>query len=147
MEGNDIAPFITSKVACMFEGLIANIPDPDEDRGLFRRKKRVLTIEEEARRWKANELPLKSLIHLTTKLEVGVEVYTYLSDDYHEPIEHWLSRKGAVANVYHYDDILHLAEDFKFNRDIRTFYTPIEKDAFILGVRATVVQPDKTWGI
>jgi hypothetical protein len=147
VQGNDIAPFITSKVACMFEGLIANVPAPEEDKGLFKRKKKLLTIEEEVRRWKANELPLKSLIHLTTKLEVGVEVYTYFSYEYHDAIEYWLSRKGAIANVYHYEDVLDLAEDFKYNRDVRTFYTPIEKDAFILGIRATVVQSDKTWGI
>lgn len=147
MEGNDIAPFLTRKVACMFEGLIATIPDQEEDRSLFRRKRRVLTIDDEVRRWRVNELPLKSLIHLTTKLEVGVEVYSYLSSDYTDAIEHWLSRKGAVANVYHYENLAILAEDFKYNRDVRTLYTPHEQDAFVLGLRATVAHADKTWGI
>lgn len=146
MEKNDIAPFITHKVACMFEGLIVDIPDFDDDKGLFRRRKRPVTIEDEVRRWRTNELPLKSLIHLTTKLEVGVEVYTYLDSEYHDAIEHWIARKGAVANVFHYYDVLDLAEDFKYNRDVRVVYTPSEKDALVLGVRATVAQPDKTWG-
>jgi len=145
MEGNDIAPFMTSKVACMFEGLLVTIPDKQPNRSVFR-KQRPLTPEEEVRRWKANELPLKSLIHLTTKLDVGVEVYTYLDYEYHDAIEHWIARKGAVANVYHYESIVDLAEDFKYNRDVRALYTPVEKDAFILGPRSTVVQPDKTWG-
>jgi hypothetical protein len=145
MQNNDIGPFITNKIACMFEGLIITIPD-EEDRGLFRRKRPPRTAEEEVRRWKVNELPLKSLIHLTTKLEVGVEVYTYLDYEYVDHIERWISRKGAVATVYHYEGVDDLAEDFKYNRDIRVLYTPNEDDAALLGIRATVVQPDKTWG-
>jgi hypothetical protein len=146
MEGNDIAPFITSKIACMFENLLVSIPENDEQRGLFKRKRPPLTIEEEVRRWRANELPLKSLIHITTRLEIGVEVYTYLDYRYHDAIEHWIARKGAIVNVFHYESVLDLAEDFKYNRDVRTLYTPFEKDAMILGLRATVVQSDKTWG-
>jgi hypothetical protein len=146
MEGNDIAPFITSKVACMLENLLVTIPSNDEQRGLFKRKRPPLTIEDEVKRWRANELPIKSLIHITTRLEIGVEVYTYLDHRYHDSIEHWLARKGASVNVFHYENVLDLAEDFKYNRDVRTLYTPFEKDALILGLRATVAQPDKTWG-
>lgn len=148
MQGNDIGPFTTSKIACMFEGLLATLPTEEQRRGFLRRRSgKPLTIEDEVRRWRANDLPLKSLLHLTNRLEVGVEVYTFMDYDYVEHIEHWLARKGANVVVYNYLDIEELAEDFKYNRDVRIFYTPNEEDAAIIGVRATVAQSDKTWGI
>lgn len=148
MQGNDIGPFTTSKIACMFEGLIATIPTEEQRRKFLRlRPGKPVTLEDEVRRWKANDLPLKSLLHLTNRLEVSVEVYTYLDYDYVEHIEHWLARKGANVIVYNWLNAEELAEDFKYNRDVRVLYTPHEDDAAIIGIRATVAHPDQTWGI
>ena len=92
MEGNDLGETVHQHIACHFEGLLMiPQPEPEPEEGTTRRfwqKKPkdefepIVTDKEfiarEMRRWKANELPLKSVIHLTRKLGIGVEVYTYM---------------------------------------------------------------------
>ncbi len=160
MEGNDLGVTTHQHVACHFEGLLmlpqAQPEETPEVRRFWQRKKEEKIepiaadddfVQREMRRWKVNELPLKSIIHLTQKLGIGVEVYTYMDYSWHEVIEHWLARKGATCQVYHYDDIAHLAEDLRYNRDIHTYFTPYEADAQIIGWhRATVVNPLSTFG-
>jgi hypothetical protein len=156
MEGNDIGLTVHRHVACMFEGLVINVlPAPEEKRSfsLFKRSGAVeLPSEEEyvkaeMRRWKVNEMPLKSLIHMTTKLGISCEVYSFMDPMFREPIEHWLARKGADCTVWCYEDLSDLREDFKYNRDVHTFFTPNQEVAASLGMRATVVNPDGTFGI
>lgn len=163
MEGNDLGETVHQHIACHFEGLLMMPqPEPEPEEGavarrFWQRKTKedefapVVSDKEfiarEMRRWKVNEMPLKSVIHLSRKLMIGVEVYTYMDPAWHETIEHWLARKGAVVQVYHYDDVVHLAEDLKLNRDVHTYFTPYEEDAKIIGWhRATVVNPLKTFG-
>ncbi len=152
MEGNDIGITIHEHIACMFEGLIMTPQEEpvEKQRRLFKRKELELDEDEYVtrtiRRWRVNEMPMKSLIHLTTKLGVGVEVYTFMDHVFVPHIEHWLARKGAVANVYPYENVFDLRDDFKYNRDVRVLFTPDEDDAAILGIRATVAHPDTTFG-
>jgi hypothetical protein len=136
----------------MFEGLLMHrLEVDDKPRGFFRKKQEELTEEEyiarEVRLWKANELPLKSVIHMVTKLGIGVEVYTYLDPILVPSVESWLARKGADVQVWSYFDINEMYDDFKYNRDVHTFFTTSEDDARRLGIRATVVLPDGTFGI
>lgn len=149
MEGNDIAPYLTSTVAVMFEGL-AFTDSPlviPEKRKLWQRKKDVdLVVRSTVRKWKARDLPLKSLLHMIDRLAIKVDVYTYYDVDYVEEIEHWLARKGASVQVFSYEDLEALRDDFKYNRDVRQLFTPFEDDAAVLGPRATVMDLDKTWG-
>lgn len=164
MQGNDIAFTAHQHIACHFEGLLMTPqpePEPEvseERRRWWQRKKEDPKFEpileddnfvrREMRRWKANEMPLKSVIHMTQQLGLGVEVYTYMDVAWNEAIEHWLARKGAVVQVHHYDDVQHLVEELRFNRDIHTYFTPYESDAAIIGWhRATVVNPLGTFGI
>ncbi len=158
MEKNDIAPFYTNTIACWFEGLLMTPrfePEKEKKRKLFSFRKeeedQPLTeeryIQAAVRSWQPNELPLKSVIHLTNQLSIGVDVYTYLDPIFHEAIEGWLARKGAHVNVYHYDDVDHLWSDLKYNRDVHTLFTPYEEDARKIGWhRVTVVNPDGTFG-
>ena len=142
MENNDIAADTVLTLGCMFEGLLVTIPEEeDEKRGLFSRRKAKPT-----RRWQVNDMPMKALIHLTTKLEVRVEVYTYLGDEFLEDIEAFLARRGAVCTVHPAYDYMDLAEILKFDRDIHQFYTTSEHDAQYFGMRSTVVLPTQTWG-
>ena len=150
MEGNDIAPTVHRRIACWFEGLLVDEPAPIEESkgGLFRRKQ-VLTDEEYhkhvIKRWRAHEMPVKSVGHLVNQLGIGVDVYTYM-EDFREDIEHWLARKGISVVVYSFYDIEELVDDFKYNRDVHTLFTPYQEDAFRLGPRATVVNSDGTFG-
>ena len=78
---------------------------------------------------------------------LGVEVYTYYDESMVPVIESWLSRKGIDTTVYAYRSVRELLDDFKYNRDVHTLYTPYEDDAKIVGWhRATVVLPDGTFG-
>jgi hypothetical protein len=148
--GNDIATFTVGTVAVMFEGL-AYTMDPDEvdgERKFWHRKKSPdVVVETVVRKWKPREMPIKSLIHMIDQLHQRVEVYTYYDVDYLPHIEHWLARKGASVMAYSYEDLDALKDDFKFNRDVHTLYTPFEDDAAVLGLRCTVMELDKTWGI
>lgn len=151
MEGNDIGITVQKHLACMFEGLLCSIA-PDQE---IPKKSRIFgrepslpdkDMDKIVRSWVPNEMPIKSVIHLTKQLGIGVEVYTYYPEDFVEPIERWLGRKGISVNVHSYDDVMHLKEDFMYNRDVQVLFTPSERDAQILGIRATVVLPDKTFG-
>lgn len=151
MENNDIGVTLHQHFACMFEGLIVTIQDPEEAprKKWFQRDSHITDDKDIAaivRRWRPNDLPLKSLYHLVNQLRIGMEVYTYYHEDFVDPIERWLARKGINVNVYSYDDVYHLGEDFKYNRDVRVLYTASEHDAQILGIRTTVVSPEGTFG-
>lgn len=142
MQGNDIAADTVLTLGCMFEGLLVTIPEEEEEkRSLFSRRK-----AKPARRWEVNDMPMKALIHLTTKLQVRVEVYTYLAEDLREDVENFLARRGAVCTVIPAYDYMDLAEMIRFDRDIHQFYTTSEYEAQYIGMRATVVLPTQTWG-
>jgi hypothetical protein len=127
-----------------------NRQEEPQKRRFFRREKEMTDdewIKQEVRRWRVNEMPLKSVYHMVNQLDLGVEVYTYYEDDLVEQVEHWLARKGISVSVYAYPDFDTLRDDFKYNRDVHTLFTPYEDDAALLGFRATVVRPDGTFGI
>lgn len=149
MEDNDISPYITSTVAVMFEGIITLPSDASHGKKKFWQRPVEVdrTVDSVVRSWRVNELPLKSLIHMVNQLQMRVDVYTYYDSDYTEAIEHWLARKGVSVSVYSYEDLDGLRDDFKYNRDVHTLYTPFEEDAALLGPRATVMSSLGTWGL
>ena len=134
----------------MFEGLVYT-DDPEKvtpEKKWYQRSKSSDPVADTViRRWKPRELPLKSLLHLINQLGQHVDVYTYYDNTYTEEIEHWLFRKGASVTVYSYEDIDALKDDMKYNRDVHTLYTPFEDDAAVIGIRASVMKIDGTWGI
>lgn len=150
MEKGDIAPTTHKHIACWFEDLLITRQEEPQKRKLFRRDKELTDdewIKQEVRRWRVNELPLKSVYHMVNQLDLGVEVYTYYEEELVEQVEHWLARKGISVSVYAYYDFDTLRDDFKYNRDVHTLFTPYEDDAAVLGFRATVTKPDGTFGI
>ena len=150
MERGDIGPTIHKHIACWFEDLIIVRVEEPEKRRFFRREKELSEeewIKAEVRKWRPNEMPLKSVYHMVNQLGLGVEVYTYFEDELASAAEHWLARKGIAVSVYPYDGLEDLRDDFKFNRDVHTLFTPYESDAAVLGMRATVALPDGTFGI
>ena len=150
MEKGDIAPTTHKHIACWFEGLIVNVREVPEKRRLFRREREETEeewIKSQVRRWQTNEMPLKSVYHMVNQLDLGVEVYTYMDEALVPAIEHWLARKGISVSVYPYEDFDMLRDDFKYNRDVHTLFTPFEEDAAMIGFRATVALPDGTFGI
>lgn len=150
MEKGDIAPTVHKHIACWFEDLLMSRQEEPTKRRLFRRDKPVSDeewVQSEVRKWRVNEMPLKSVYHMVNQLDMGVEVYTYLEPELAEAAEHWLARKGISVTVYSYDDFESLRDDFKYNRDVHTLFTPYETEAALLGFRATVVLTDGTFGI
>jgi len=150
VQGNDIAPTTHKHIACWFEDLLMFVKDEPEKRRLFRKDKTLSEsewVQSEVRKWKVNDMPLKSVYHMVNQLDLGVEVYTYLEPELADAAEHWLARKGISVTVYPYEDIESLRDDFKYNRDVHTLFTPYEQDAAMLGIRATVVRSDGTFGI
>lgn len=150
MEKGDIAPTTHKHIACWFEGLIVNVREVPDKRRLFRREREETEeewIKSQIRRWETNEMPLKSVYHMVNQLDLGVEIYTYMDEALVPAIEHWLARKGISVSVYPYEDVGMLRDDFKYNRDVHTLFTPFEEDAAMIGFRATVALPDGTFGI
>ena len=150
MEKGDIAPTTHKHIACWFEDLLISRVEEPVKRRLFRREKEVTEdewVKQEVRKWRVNEMPLKSVYHMVNQLDLGVEVYTYMEPELAEAAEHWLARKGISVTVYPYDDLEMLRDDFKYNRDVHTLFTPYEDDAAMIGMRATVVKTDGTFGI
>lgn len=150
MEKGDIAPTTHKHIACWFEDLLITRQEEPAKRRFFSRDKPPSEeewVKREVRLWKINEMPLKSVYHMVNQLNLGVEVYTYFEDELVDAVEHWLARKGISVSVYAYMDFDTLRDDFKYNRDVHTLFTPYEDDAAMLGFRATVVRPDGTFGI
>lgn len=151
MEKGDIAPTVHKHIACWFEDLLViRNAQKETRRSFFRRgkdKDEEDWVRAEVRTWKVNEMPLKSVYHMVNQLDLGVEVYTYMEPELAEAAEHWLARKGISVTVYAYEDFEMLRDDFKYNRDVHTLFTPYEEDAARLGFRATAVRADGTFGI
>lgn len=155
MQGNDIgADQVRGHVAVMFEGLLMSADDTpvaQPKRKWLRKQDEELDddefIKRVVRRWKVNEFPMKSAIHIADQFKLGVDVYTFLDAEFVPHIENWLFRKGLSAIVFAYFDLDELREDFKYNRDVKTLYTASQEDAWTLGLRASVAQPDRTFGI
>ncbi len=139
MQGNDISLGIDAGQGVIFEGLLA-VP-PDKKYSIFKRNNEM--SEKYIRDWRPNELALKALIDTSDRLGVSTEVYTFLP--FAEEIESWLFRKGVSLPVYHYKNIEELAYDLRFKRSIRRIIVPTEEQASIIGMRATVVDPQKAW--
>jgi hypothetical protein len=128
----------------MFEGhIVKDIDTPEPERGFLKSLRRP---QPASRRWTINEMPMKALIHLTTKLATRVDVFTFKGEEHVDAIERFLSRRGAAVTVHPAYDIMDLAEIVKFDRDIHAFYTTSQEYAEYIGMRATVVSPDGPWG-
>lgn len=140
MQGNDISDYYSPGQGVVFEGLLAS----PQQRRLFKNPV-VSDWRKELRRWKPNELPLKALIDTSDRLGISSEVYTFLGDDAVEAIDDWLLRKGISVPIYNYSNVEELAYDLKFKRSLRTIYVPLTEQAFIIGLRAQVVDPKKAW--
>jgi hypothetical protein len=139
VQGNDIASFNYIGQGVMFEGLLASPPE----RRLFNRQNS--DWEKELRKWIPHELPLKALIDTSDRLGVDTEVYTLLGQDAVDAVERWLSRKGITVPVLAYDNIEELAYDLRFKRSLRTICVPTQEHAYTIGIRATIVDPQKAW--
>ena len=144
MEGNDISVHDRIGQASMFEGVLATPPA-----GSKKLKAKFYEGRNDwdsvIRLWTPNDMPIRSLIDCVNRLGLGTEVITFLHPDAVEPIYNWLSRKGVSTSVLYYEDIEQYNEDFKYNRGLRVFYTTDVEDAQLIGMRATVVNPNTAW--
>lgn len=147
MDKNDIGTYETLSQATMFEGVLASPPKKTLKRIRFRVSEGIQDWSTAIATWQTNELPVKSLADSVNRLFIGTVVYTFLHPDAVDPIEKWLIRKGISVPVYWYPDVDALADDLKFNRGVRVIYTASHDDAKRLGLRATVVSPDRAWSI
>lgn len=141
MEGNDISINQDVGQGVIFEGLIAN--PPNKSFNLFKRNTGV--TEKDIRSWKPNELILKALIDTSDRLGINTEIYTFLP--FAEEIESWFYRKGVSLPVFQYENIEELAYDLRFKRSIRRILVATPEQAQIVGIRATVVDPQKAWQV
>jgi len=139
VQGNDISLGIDAGQGVIFEGLLAT--PPDKKYSLFKRS--TETSEKEIRHWTPHDLPLKALIDTSDRLGVSTEIYTFLP--YPEEIESWFFRKGVSLPVLSYSSIEELAYDLRFKHSIRRILVPTQEQAAIIGIRATVVDPQKAW--
>lgn len=141
MERGDIASYASPERACLFEGLLAD--PPNRVRRMFGM---LRDTEDGLKGWVANELPLKSLIDSTNRLNIHTHVFTLMGGPMEEPIYQWLLRKGVSCTVHGYSSIDDALEDFRYNRGLHTIYVPTTELAYRIGIRAKVVSPTAAWG-
>lgn len=155
MYKGDIAPFESGPhVAVMFEGVLMrseNVELPTAKKSLWdkivgRSNDVEAVTTTVTKTWRANEWPIKSVVHMMEQWGMGVEVWTYLPQEYQEDIEHWLARKGARVLVRCFDSFEDLYDELRLDRSIHTFFTSSKDDAYRIGPRATLVSPDHTIG-
>lgn len=144
MENNDIASFAPIAQGIIFDGLLASPPQGSKAllETIHRRRGNWEAL---IRLWEPNDLPLKALSDCVNRLGLGTDVYTFIHPDAAEAIDHWLLRKGISCPVFYYESPELLEYDLRFQRAVRIIYTSDEEAARVIGIRATVVNPDKAW--
>lgn len=140
MEGGDIAAFSRPERACIFEGLLAS--PPQKFRMLF---KRAPEDTPSLKGWRANEMPLKSLVDSTNRLGVHTLVFTLMGASFEDEIYRWLIKKGVTCTVFAYDSLEEAIDDFKYNRGLHTIMVADQEMAFNIGIRAKVVSTEHAW--
>jgi hypothetical protein len=145
MERNDIAPWSTSGLATLFEGVLASPPSKGQASVRNWYHRRSGDWDDALKLWRPHELPLKSLIDTVNRKGIQTTVYTLLGYAASEAIESWLARKGVSVQCVGYPDAELLAEDLTYNRTILTVYVPTKELAYLIGPRATVVTPSTAW--
>jgi hypothetical protein len=146
MLGNDISVDSPISQACVFEGLLAFPPDKVKQLRYLLNKS-TDNWESAIKLWKPNDLVVKSLSDGVNRLGVGTDVITFLDELAVEPIYQWLVRKGVSTPVMYYSSVESYAEDLRFNRAVKTVYVSDQEHARIIGMRATVVPPNKAWSL
>lgn len=140
MERGDIATYDRPERACIFEGLLAE--PPSRLKSFFKKEENA---ETSLKKWKANELPLKSLIDSTNRLGIHTQVFTLLGLEMEEPVYQWLLRKGVSCSVHAYDSLEEAIQDFKYNRSLNIIFVQDQEMALDIGLRAKVVSPTIAW--
>jgi hypothetical protein len=144
MQGNDISDYAPLAQAVIFEGLLAS--PPEGAKSLVEQvQRRRGNWDGVLRHWSPNELPLKALSDSVNRLGLGTDVYTFIHEDAVTAIDKWLLRKGISTPVYYYPSVELLEYDLRFQRAIRTVYVANEEHAKVLGIRTTVVSPERAW--
>jgi hypothetical protein len=144
MQGNDIASFSPTAQGVIFDGLLATPPSGNKSL-LETIQKRRDRWDSVINLWEPNDLPLKALSDSVNRLGLGTDVYTFIHPDAVDAIDKWLVRKGISTPVYYYETPQLLEYDLRFSRAVRIIYTSNEEYARILGIRATVVNPERAW--
>lgn len=153
MEGNDIGVTYVARYAVRFEDLLMHVrvaPEGEKKKrfSLRRDRESANVVARASRQWRVNDMPMKSLLDFTNRMNLQVQVVTYLGEWYEEEIEQWLARKGAHVDVVSYDDPHEWAEDLRRNPEIKGYYTSDEAERDIIGWQhVTVVRPSQTWGV
>jgi hypothetical protein len=144
MQGNDIASFSPTAQGVIFDGLLASPPSGNKAilEAIQKRRDRWDSV---INLWEPNDLPLKALSDSVNRLGLGTDVYTFIHPDAADAIDKWLVRKGISTPVYYYETPQLLEYDLRFSRAVRIIYTSNEEYARILGIRATVVNPERAW--
>ncbi len=144
MQGNDIASFSPTAQGLIFDGLLAS--PPSGNKALLEAiQKRRDKWDSVMQLWEPNDLPIKALSDCVNRLGLGTDVYTFLHPDAADAIDRWLVRKGISTPVYYYESPEMLEYDLRFSRAVRIIYTSNEEYARVLGIRATVVNPERAW--
>jgi hypothetical protein len=152
MEGNDIGVTYVARYAVRFEDLLMHEKAPPEEekrkRFSLKRDKAPTSVARTSKQWRVNDMPMKSLLDFTGRMQLQVQVITYLGEWFEEEIEQWLARKGAYVDVTSYEDAYEWAEDLRRNPEIKGYYTSDEAERDIIGWQhVTVVRPSQTWGV
>jgi hypothetical protein len=144
MQGNDISEFASIAQGVVFDGLLASPPEGGRAflESVQRRRNNWDAV---IRMWEPNDMPLKALSDCVNRLGLGTDVYTFTHPDAVDAIDRWLIRKGINCPVYYYESPEMLEYDLRFQRAVRIIYTSDEEIARTLGIRSTVVSPDKAW--
>lgn len=145
MQGNDLLDFSSVTQGVIFEGVLAIPPTStvaSTKAAFFKNRENWAAY---LRMWEPNDLPLKAMIDSATRLGVGTDVYTFVSQGFAEEVDKWLMRKGISVAVMYYGSVEELAYDLRFQRQIRTIYTATEEQAAVIGIRSHVVDPKKAW--
>jgi hypothetical protein len=144
MLGNDISDFASTGQGIVFDGLLAT-PPTGSRAFLETIQRRRNNWDAVLRLWETNDLPVKALSDSINRLGVGTDVYTFIHPDAVDAIDRWLTRKGISTPVYYYETPEMLEYDLRFQRAVRIIYTSDEAVSQVLGIRSTVVSPDKAW--
>lgn len=145
MQGNDISNRLPPRWLIVFEGVIAELPEPS-DRAAFNFYRRTRAYKRAVRTYQVNTHTAKVLWDMVWRRDYKFDVVTFLPSQCTEHVRDWIDEHNIpAANVRHYPSPAHLAQQLAYLPDVYAVVHAEAANRFTYGDRGMLV--DQGWNI
>lgn len=113
MEKGDIATWTSTRLIVVLEGILAT---PKHRHGRLRKNKKLEILP--AEEWEWHELPLKRVVDYVSRMNVAVEVVTFMGPDVAEAAADFLLRYDLPVSSIDYADYDWFCQSLKWRPEV-----------------------------